>query len=881
MLGKKPYVMCILFFLNADASVFFHEKSLVEIRPAQLNNETDFGFSLSYQRGHQNRLVVGSPHSDLDGQVYGCPIEDALKKNTECQRLTIDFERLASVKDDRDILNPNQHFCLGMSIISTPEYFMTCAPLWPARIETSATTSTKQFDSFGTCFVYYNESDVKRYRGLVEQHMENFTTHYLHLAGTMGLNIMYDHRNELILLANPTRFGEISYVKATAPTTNVKGLYSHNLVLKKKDQDNIKQIGYALTAGKFFSNIDEFVYAFNLQDANREEKVAFLQYKANDHSLNIINNGTILYVTAEEFVPRDVSNTLFGAALSGADLNLDGVMELLIGAPTYAEVEDVYETGALFILIGGNPNMITDKRRRAIYGDKNGARFGTTIACTDLDGDAIPEIFVSAPYADDGFGVLYILSGYELNKTLISSDVRSKYLEDFKMTQMIKSERFKSFGYSLQVVPERNNQGCDNLAVGAPKTANVAFLRCIPTINVTLSGDTLISNVKELDDNFTLQVCVNVSYHDKSTVNISTKLLVTTKVVSGIDIEIENPNFEVDLSERLDHRCDDVIVKPLYHESGKYVLKSQLTSDLEASLVETDFNSAWVSLSPYSVTSLTSEVHRSCFSDCAPRLNVSLLFGGRNSTQNYTLGSKPTDTLEVIVTNYGGTVSTTCVRVRINGTKVTSTDCEKEGANSTFYVCSLPAPLRRGATVTMQITLNTTRSFRSKENIYVETHTFEDCHSSNGTQEDYEFNLALNGDHVHLYTVDNNMTITDATLSSTNVKDIQDTHEYTIINNGSIIWDGIRAVVSIEKLNFFNNTSVSITQGTQCSEDSSGSKIKFTCIVNLMPRSDVKIIVATDILKMDIQKNLINDKLEFDSNLDLILDSSIQNITQR
>lgn len=31
-----------------------------------------------------------------------------------------------------------------------------------------------------------------------------------------------------------------------------------------------------------------------------------------------------------------------------------------------------------------------------------------------------------------------------------------------------------------------------------------------------------------------------------------------------------------------------------------------------------------------------------------------------------------------------------------------------------------------------------------------------------------------------------------------------------IINNGSIIWDGITAVVLIEKLNFFNNTKVSL-----------------------------------------------------------------------
>lgn len=78
-------------------------------------------------------------------------------------------------------------------------------------------------------------------------------------------------------------------------------------------------------------------------------QVLFLSF---DEMLKIVS--TTLGVNATGFSESDVKNTLFGAALSGADLNSDGIMELLIGAPTHAEDEGLYESGALFILIGGS-----------------------------------------------------------------------------------------------------------------------------------------------------------------------------------------------------------------------------------------------------------------------------------------------------------------------------------------------------------------------------------------------------------------------------------------------------------------------------------------------------------------------------------------------
>lgn len=60
-----------------------------------------------------------------------------------------------------------------------------------------------------------------------------------------------------------------------------------------------------------------------------------------------------------------------------------------------------------------------------------------------------------------------------------------------------------------------------------------------------------------------------------------------------------------------------------------------------------------------------------------------------------------------------------------------------------------------------------------------------------------------------------------------------------IINNGSIIWDGITAVVSMEKLNFSNNTTVSLVLFTPFISSLCLYKACVICdiVSTLMPKS--------------------------------------------
>lgn len=74
----------------------------------------------------------------------------------------------------------------------------------------------------------------------------------------------------------------------------------------------------------------------------------------------------------------------------------------------------------------------------------------------------VSEIFVSAPYENVGEGALYIFSGFEVNKKLMKSNGYTAIpISQLKLTQRIQNRKFHTFGYSLQVVPDVDGNGCD------------------------------------------------------------------------------------------------------------------------------------------------------------------------------------------------------------------------------------------------------------------------------------------------------------------------------------------------------------------------------------------------------------------------------------
>lgn len=108
-----------------------------------------------------------------------------------------------------------------------------------------------------------------------------------------------------------------------------------------------------------------------------------------------------------------------GAAVLTADLDGDGLEELIFGAPGYSD-QEAAGRGVIYIVPGQvepleSRDLGTDLGNvRVLRGAAAGDAFGSAIAAVDLDGDQLPELMVGAPDANGPAGragALYIFQG--------------------------------------------------------------------------------------------------------------------------------------------------------------------------------------------------------------------------------------------------------------------------------------------------------------------------------------------------------------------------------------------------------------------------------------------------------------------------------------
>ena len=129
-------------------------------------------------------------------------------------------------------------------------------------------------------------------------------------------------------------------------------------------------------------------------------------------------------------VAGTTATSRLGASLAGADIDGDGIGDLLIGSvPT-----DPADTGAVYVIFGRDiPGSqasvsVTSMAGMTFTGAEAGALAGTSVTTAgDLDGDGDDEFLVAAPGARGGDGVVYLVPGfYEVNANYSLEDVFSE-----------------------------------------------------------------------------------------------------------------------------------------------------------------------------------------------------------------------------------------------------------------------------------------------------------------------------------------------------------------------------------------------------------------------------------------------------------------------
>ncbi|XP_076049234.1 integrin alpha-8-like [Oratosquilla oratoria] len=198
----------------------------------------------------------------------------------------------------------------------------------------------------------------------------------------------------------------------------------------------------------------------------------------------------------------------FGYSLAVADVNGDGLEDLVVGAPLYHNSSH-YDQGAIYVFMqipgsyaDGQAGSDIRMDRHSRHGDASGSRFGSAIAAVgDLDGDGFTDIAVGAPYRTGG-GAVYLYYG--------SGRGLAKYPTQIIEAEVVGGPPWRSFGFSLATAQEADAGGSPEkdrgpplvaLAVGSPFDDAVVLFRTLPILSVNWT-------LEVLDDfDVTVQAC--------------------------------------------------------------------------------------------------------------------------------------------------------------------------------------------------------------------------------------------------------------------------------------------------------------------------------------------------------------------------------------
>ncbi|XP_078057151.1 integrin alpha-7-like isoform X2 [Mustelus asterias] len=507
-LEMTPLLYCLL--LAARGSAFNLETTNTIAKEGERGSL--FGFSVALHKqvrpDAQSWILVGAPQAraqshqfaNRTGGLFACPI---ITEDDKCDQVKIDND-----VDLRRESKENQWLGVTVKSQGIGGKVVTCAHRYEVRQRVNQPAETR--DMIGRCYVLSEDlmirdeldgGDWKFCEGRTQGHQRfgycqqgiaaGFTpdNHYILFGAPGTYNWKGNVRTEqlshsLVYLGiyddGPYEAGDERKQEAElvpVPANSYLGLIfltttsssdPDQLVYKTPDPaekparspHDVAQhsyLGFSVDSGKGLTRQNELSVVSGAPRANHTGAVVILRKEG----VNRLAPEYILW--GEEL------GSSYGYAVATVDLNSDGWMDLVVGAPYFFDRKEEIG-GAVYVYINqaGRWNRARSLR---LNGTKD-SLFGLAVAnIGDINQDGFGDIAVGAPY--DGHGKVYIYHGNNFGLNVIPA-------------QIIEGETVgvTKFGYSIAGGLDIDDNFYPDMVVGSLSDSAVLFRAC-PVINVT------------------------------------------------------------------------------------------------------------------------------------------------------------------------------------------------------------------------------------------------------------------------------------------------------------------------------------------------------------------------------------------------------------